>query len=384
MKLCSKKNCTGCTSCVNVCPRKAITIKKDERGFLYPEIDNNKCINCGLCTKYIESLNEYMKTEEHCYMPFKAYACKNKNDNIRERSQSGGLFYTLAENFLNNNGVVFGCAYDDDFHVIHKRIDNIKNLNQLLGSKYVQSDLKNCISEIISDIKNNRMVLFSGTPCQVAGISSLLKFKKINLDNFYTCDFICHGVPSPLLYEKYLNLMENKYKSQIVEVNLRDKKAGGWRNHVNSIKFKNGNYIVDKNYVDLFYSNLGLRISCENCKYTTLNRPSDITMGDCWGIEKIKNNLWNDNKGISLALIQTKKGERLFNRIKENMDLYQISMNEYRQPQMLHSSPVPYQKENFWKDIKNKKFEKVLKKYTIYGGLKFKLRRKILKIMKRW
>lgn len=386
MKLCDITKCTGCSACVNVCPKKAITLQYNERGFLYPIIDNQKCINCGLCTKLCKQLNTHMNSKEHKEAFYKAYAVKIKNDANRMKSQSGGLFTALAETILKNKGIVYGAGFDNHHHVKHIRIDDIKKLDKLKGSKYVQSDINNSFEHILNDLRKGKKVLFSGTPCQVAGIESLLDFKKINKDNFYSCDLICHGVPSPKVYEKYISLLENDNKSVIKYFIFRDKSINGWKNHVESYIFqsKPDSKIVSRTYGDLFYSNLTLRKSCERCKYATRNRPGDITMADCWGIEKINPNLWNDNKGISVCLIQTKHGEKLFKQTKSKVDVFEIDSSEYTQHNLNHSSNTPYRKEKFWKDYQNISFKKLMKKYTIYGGITFKLKRKIFRLLKKW
>ena len=384
MNLCNKKKCTGCSACKAICPVHAISMKKDERGFLNPDINENLCVSCGLCEKVVIELNNHLNIGEHKDKPKKAYAIINNNYEKRISSQSGGLFYALAETILDLKGIVYGCAYLDNHHVAHCRIDNKKDLNSLRGSKYVQSDMNNCLESLIDDLKNDRIVLFSGTPCQVAGVESLLRTKKVNTEKFYSCDFICHGVPSPKLYEDYLEFIQNKYSSKIKKVNLRDKSKGGWNNHMESIELENGEIFLGKYYVDLFYSNLGLRSACESCEYTNLNRPSDITMADCWGIEKKYPQLWNDNKGISLGIIQTDKGSKLFELSKKYLEYFELKEEEYIQPQLVYSSKTPIYKEKFWNDYKKLPFENILKKYTIYGGIPFKIKRKALKAIKWW
>ena len=384
MKLCCRKECTGCSACVNVCPKKAISLQYDDRGFLRPVIDESKCINCNMCSKMCDKLKNHMSEENHNTNFFQAFACKLKDDKKRMQSQSGGLFSALAEVIIEKGGVVYGAGFDDAHHVKHFRVTTIDELNRIKGSKYVQSDIDNSFENIIKDLNNKKTVLFSGTPCQVAGVEALLDFKKVNKDNFFSCDFICHGVPSPKIYENYINLLETNKGSKISEFNFRDKLEKGWKSHVETYRFQHGDKVVETIYSDLFYSNLALRQSCENCKYVSKNRPGDLTMGDCWGIEKINPDLWNDNKGISICLIQTQHGKELFEMASDKLDIYEIDAEVYSQPNMSHSSYVLYQKENFWKDYKKMKFDKFMKKYTIYGGKKFRLKRKLLRLINRW
>lgn len=384
MKLCSKDECTGCTICSCVCPFGAIEMKENERGFKYPIINEAKCKKCGLCDKVTSNLNSWLENSEHTKKYARIYAVKNKDENKRKESQSGGFFYSLAEVIIESGGVVYGAAYNDNLDVEHIKASDIETLNKIRGSKYVQSDLKNCMSEVIEDLNNNKKVLFSGTPCQIAAIETLVDFKKINKDNLFTCDIICHGVPSPKIYRSFLEFLEKKYNSNAIDVNLRNKKISGWHNYVETVKFANGKTYKGKIYADLFFSNLCLRRSCEQCKYTKENRPGDITCADCWGIEKIKPNLWNDDNGISLVLIQTNKGNVIFNSVQKKLDVVGLNDEEYNQPQLNHSTNTPKLKRKFWNDYSKKDFEKVLKKYTIYGGNKFKLKRKVLKKLKKW
>lgn len=393
MKLCSREECTGCSACINVCPKKAISLQYDERGFLRPIVDESRCVNCNICSKLCEKLKQHMLEANHSTNFFQAFACKIKDDKKRMQSQSGGLFAALAETIIEKEGVVYGAGFDKNHHVQHFRITALDELNKIKGSKYVQSDINNSFESIINDLNNKKIVLFSGTPCQVAGIETLLDYKKIDKDNFFSCDLICHGVPSPKVYENFICLLEENKGAKIKEFNFRDKVVNGWKSHVETYRFQHGRFqqgdehgdkIVTTIYGDLFYSNLALRQSCEHCKYASKNRPGDLTMADCWGIEKIKPDLWNDNKGISICLIQTQQGKKLFEMSNDKLDIYEIDAKTYSQPNMEHSSSVPYQKEHFWKDYKKMKFDKFMKKYTIYGGKKFKLKRKLLRLINRW
>lgn len=380
--LCTHEDCTGCTACQTVCPVNAIEMREDACGFLYPEIDAEKCVQCGACAAVVQKLANHMQEDEHHESPIQYYAVKLKDDTQRMNSQSGGLFYAMAESVIQRNGVVYGCAYVEDFHVAHIRVETVTELQRLRGSKYVQSDMGDCFSLVAKDLQNNKYVLFSGTPCQCAGIEAYLQQKKINTDCFFSCDVICHGVPSPGAFGKYLAFMEQKFGAKAEYVNLRDKKAVDWHAHLEKLRFMNGKTYTGDIWTECFYSGLMLRQSCENCRYTNLNRPSDITIGDCWGIEKEYPDLWNDEKGISVAIIQTFKGLNLFRMAEEKIDTQ--ALVSYTQPQLCHSSPVPKQKQRFWTDYQKLDFEELLKKYTSYGGLKLKLKRKFLRLVGRW
>lgn len=313
------------------------------------------------------------------------YALRLKDKECLKKSQSGGALYSLEAQVISTGGVVYGCIYDER-NAVHSRIDFVDDLKLLQGSKYVQSDLGTCFSDVRNDLKDGKTVLFTGTPCQCAGIQTYINCSGVNGERLITCEFICHGVPSPMVYNDYLEFMEVKNGKTIIEINLRDKKASGWRNHVESLVFEDGEKYVGKTYVDLFYSNLVLRRSCEKCMFTKVERASDITVADCWGIEKTRPDLWNDNEGISMVLVQTDKGKDLLDSVVKagSVDIVELQPEELIQPQMKHPSPVPYQKEKFWKDYHRYSFERILKKYTEYGGIPFKIKRKIMKTLNKW
>ena len=317
--------------------------------------------------------------------PMAWYALRLKDHASRMNSQSGGALFALARHVIDLNGVVYGCVYEG-FDVIHTRITSEEEISRLRGSKYVQSNMKSCFREVYKDLQNNKVVLFTGTPCQCAGIITYIQATGISTSNLFTCDFICHGVPSPKVYYDYLRFMEKKSGKKLSKINLRDKKEAGWHNHVETISFEDGTKYIGKLYVNLFYSNFALRRSCEVCRFTRVERVADITVSDCWGIEKTRPDLWDDNEGISMALIQTEKGRALFEAVlaDDYVEVVELSKKELLQPQMQHPSPVPYQKERFWDDYSKYSFEKILRKYTEYGGIPFKAKRKLLKILKRW
>ncbi len=243
----------------------------------------------------------------------------------------------------------------------------------------MQSDMGNCMKSVAADLKSGKTVLFSGTPCQVAGIESLIKTLNIKRDKFFSCDLVCHGVPSPKILEQYLEVIQKKYKSNIKKINLRCKELGGWHVPVEKIEFENGRTYEVKTYADLYYSNLCFRSSCESCRYAKLNRAGDITMADCLGIEKCRPGLWDDDKGISLAIIQTDAGIELFEKSNKKLHCEKLKKGECIQPQLKKPHDVPKDKEKFWNDYNKMSFKRLLKKYTIYGGIRFKVKRKLKK-----
>ncbi|MCM1297012.1 MAG: Coenzyme F420 hydrogenase/dehydrogenase, beta subunit C-terminal domain, partial [Muribaculaceae bacterium] len=295
--ICNKDLCTGCSACSTLCPNNAIVMKKNEEGFLYPEINNDLCTNCGLCKKRCPINNDNINLDK----PIEFIAAAN--DKIRETSSSGGIFRIIANYVIKSNGFVCGAVYNENMEVEHILSNNINDILRMSGSKYVQSNIKNCYYEIKEKLKNNYMVLFSGCPCQVAGLKQYLKK---DYDNLFTIDLICHGVPSPLVLKKYI---EEEYPNdKVIDINFRDKKFG-WMSPYTTIKTINKKYskkFTENTFCKAFSCNIDLRKSCYNCKYTNKNRVGDFTIGDAWGIKNI-----TDNKGYSVVFFHNKKSKLL-------------------------------------------------------------------------
>ena len=271
----SKEDCCGCYACYNICPKQCITMKTDNEGFWYPKIDKNKCINCNLCEKVCPIINPVKRVDSKKI----AYASMNKDEQVRMKSSSGGIFSILAEYIIKNNGVVYGAGFDEDFNIKHKRILYSTDLDLLRGSKYVQSSIGDIYKQVKNDLENNNPVLFTGTPCQVEGLRSYLRKEYVNL---ITMDFICHGVPSPLVWEKYLKKMKKSKQENIKNIYFRNKDIG-WKLFSLKIIFDKRIYSNDLNndlFMKGFLQDVYLRPSCYNCKFKKINRISDITVAD--------------------------------------------------------------------------------------------------------
>lgn len=359
-KICDKEKCTGCGACKNICTKNAIKMEYDDKGFLIPVIDKEKCINCGLCKKICPIENDISK-----FMPIKIYACKNKNQSKRETSSSGGFFQEISEYILNKNGKVFGAVFDDEFKVIHGKANNINELEKIKKSKYVQSDTKYIYRDLRNELQNEKSVIFSGTPCQVQPIKNM---KLKNEENLVLVDLVCHGVPSPKVFEDYKRILENKYKSKISNINFRFKKFDETQNI--KINFENGEeYISSFRLGDMFYrlflKDLILRDSCYNCRFRSFDRISDISLADFWGIENGSAKNFADKKGISLVLINTEKGLRLFEQVKENLEYCEVLREDCENYNSFKSISLSEKNPKIWQDYKENGLEYVVNKNGI-------------------
>lgn len=324
IQITEKSKCCGCSSCVSSCPTHCIEFQEDSEGFLYPTVDTSKCISCGKCEKACPLLSQSgmntatEKTEEKVSPA--SYVAINNDEKIRLQSSSGGIFSLFAQHILHEGGVVFGAAFCEDFSVHHIMIDDIHDLNKLRGSKYTQSKLENSFSMVKEELKNNRKVLFTGTACQIAGLKAFLGK---DYQNLYTIDVLCHGVPSPKVWERYLSEQKVNNKSEIENVIFRHK-SSGWKTYSVYIKFKNGKEYIKRfrrdSFMQLFLSNICLRPSCHDCAFKSLNRVSDLTIGDAWGVNDYMPEM-DDDKGTSIILVQSLGGKELFQAISNNLSV---------------------------------------------------------------
>ena len=373
-----KEECSGCSACMNICPKDAITMQADDEGFLYPQISKRKCIDCRLCEKVCFYKTGYKVLTDHLGKP-EVYAAKHKDLDVRMASQSGGMFTAISDYVLSQNGVVYGAGYGKNFTVCHKRAETKVARDEFRGSKYVQSDVGNMFKKVKEDLDNNKFVLFSGTPCQGAGLMKFLE-KISNTDKLLIVDILCHGVPSPRIRGDYSAFLAKKYKGEIQKVNFRDKQFG-WHSHVDTVIIGGKGY-SDIYYAKLFYGHYMLRCSCHNCKFTNLSRCSDITIGDCWGVENHMPQI-DDNKGVSLLIVNTNKGEKILGKIKDNIETFEIPIDKILQPQLQYPPIVSPKRKIFWNDYRDRGFEYVLKKYAGYN-LKARFKKKAKEYLKQF
>ncbi len=387
IEIVKKNECCGCGSCVQKCHKQAISMVEDEEGFLYPQINNERCINCGLCSKVCPQLKKNKEIDNE--YP-KAFAMRSKNNEELSKSSSGGIFSVIADYVFENDGVVFGAAYDDELNVNHIKAESRKELEPLRSSKYVQSNIGETYKETETLLKEGRIVFFTGTPCQIAGLNSFL-IKEY--DNLITCDLVCHGVPSQKLFHKYLDYLSDKFKSKVISYNFRSKAKKGW-GLVSEIKTTDGKVRYREPDFDPYYSNFlesnTYRENCYKCHYTNYNRVSNITLADYWGIDDIHPE-FSDKSGNSLILINNTKGEELFNQIKNRIESIQTNLDfaASRNRNLIEPSKRTTKREKIYLDIdefSTKKYitEKLRPKVTIKKILRNIIPMKIKNLLKKF
>lgn len=365
INLSNKRDCCGCHACLSICPKSCISMRADEEGFLYPVVDEQACIDCGLCENVCPVLNQNAERK-----PIEVYAAKCNDEKVRQESSSGGLFTVVAEGVIAKGGVVFGAKFDQEWRVIHAWTDNLEGLAAFRGSKYVQSCIGNTYKEAEQFLKQGRRVLFTGTPCQVAGLK---KYLRKEYDNLTTIDVVCHGVPSPLVWQTYLNELvctkrtdgKNSVSSSlndlsvIADIAFRDKTMG-WKKF--GFKISYVDYRVTKNtvsksaieynvepfyenlYMKGFLRNLYLRPSCYACAAKSGKSGSDLTIADFWGIEKIHPEL-DDNRGVSALLVYNKAAMP-----SDRIDLVRVEYNDALSSNTMIEQSVaePRERMEFW------------------------------------
>lgn len=350
--------CCGCLKCNVICPMHAITTTQDKTGFLYPEINKEKCLYCDQCMDSCIFKTRSSSNSQHIVPHNEVYAAKNKSESVRLNSRSGGIFTEISNIFIRNRGIVYGCLLTDSWEVKHSRATNRDFCDQFRRSKYVQSDISNSYASIKEDLDNGHYVLFSGTPCQVDAIQSYISSK----ENLYTVDVICYGVPSPQIWLDYIAYVQQKYHGSIERFEFRDKNEFGWKAHMESFVI-NDKKIFSKEYTRLFQRKLSLRPSCFHCPYKSLSRVSDITLGDFWGIDKVCPE-FNDDKGVSLIIVNSDKGREIFEQIKDDIMYVKVPAEMCIQPSLVAPGKMPENYMTFWNDYIKKGLSFVINKYS--------------------
>lgn len=351
-------NCVGCGACKSVCKFDAISLSKNNGGFIKSYINNSKCVDCGMCTKVCPVINIPQKTPTEKVFAFKA------EDRIRRKSTSGGVAAALAEAVINNGGSVYGACLGKNYALKHIRINRVEDIPLIQGTKYIQSDMTGVFDSIKTDLENGLPVLFTGTPCQVASVKKYTELNKLDTQKLYLCDIICHGVPSPRVFKDYINWLKNTEKDSIEKYYFRNKDVS-WRGDSSSVQIASKEIKRNKNvsaFMNLYYSNNITCDACFDCKFTSQDRVSDLTVSDFWGIEK-DNPEFEDALGVSMVMVNTEKGSVLFNAL--NGEKTEANIENAKQPQLKKPTGKPDGYEAFWQEYQAKDIDYILKKYAI-------------------
>lgn len=384
-----KYKCVGCVACVSICPTNALYMERDKEGFNYPILDQNKCISCNACKRVCPVLEIEEKIDEEATF----YAMKSKNYNIQINSASGGAFPEIARWILRGKGIVWGAKFDSNFDVRHGYIVSENELSLLCRSKYVQSDMTNVYNSIKRQLSDGKKVLFSGTPCQTTALAKFVGEKLRS--NLYLVDIVCHGVPSPSIWQEYLDELckqKSQRKEDIIQICFKYKNnEKTWLHPGFYVKWKDGTEYLDFSdntwYEKGFLGNLYVRPSCHECVFKSLRSISDMTIGDFWGCKELYPDLFDIN-GVSLVIVKTKKGEYIKKKITDNMNFILISKNEACKynSRLTEPSQKNFKKQKFWekyndldKNVNN--MEKLIEELT-YFSFYDRIKNKILRLLK--
>lgn len=353
--LCEYHLCTGCGACASACQNRCITMQPDEEGFLRPTVDETSCIGCGLCQSACPILNTVESTEVQTV----AYAAVHSDEAVRYHSTSGGVFTLLCAYVLERGGAVFGAAYADDFSVVHCCIEKWEDLSKLRTAKYAQSIIGDCYRQAKELLEQGRYVLFSGTPCQIGGLRAFLGK---DYEHLLTVDLICHGVPSPDVWRRYIQYRseQDAQGERPISINLRSKETG-WAGYSIHFDYASGKTYSMPNsrdpYLRCFVKDLCLRPSCYACKFKGIDRCSDFTLGDYWGVWSQLPEL-DDNQGISIVLLHSEKAQKLWQRLLPNMKVVQVDVAQCfaENPAALCSAKEPEERGAFLSRYKTEDF----------------------------
>lgn len=366
LRIVPKRDCCGCSACCVACPTGCIEMRADVEGFLFPVItDTQQCISCKKCGQVCPIRNATQQIALSPNLPV-AFAVINNDEQIRRQSASGGVFSLLAEEVLANHGVVFGAAMSVDCtRVEHIWIEDNAELFRLRNSKYMQSDMGACYQKAKDFLVAGRQVLFSGTPCQIAGLKSYLR---ADFPNLFCVDLICFGVSSSKVWKRYKMYCEERENSEIIRSNFHNK-TNGWKDFSMALQYKNGTEYCASHKTDLymqsFFKKICLRQSCYHCKFKTVHRISDLTMADLWGVEHILPE-WNDDRGISLLLVHSKKGQKLFDEVKKCSRFCPIDRETAIRfnSSAIKSAGMHPNRKRLFRDLEQLPFDELMRRYS--------------------
>jgi len=367
--------CIGCAACASICPTNSITMREDREGFLQPRIDGKTCIKCHKCEKTCPILNKEAIRND---VETRAYAAINKDEVIRAKSSSGGVFHALAKWTIEHGGVVFGARFDDKWEVMHDFSEDMEGVISFMGSKYLQSRIGDTYKQARKFLEQGRWVLFSGTPCQLGGLRAFLGKE---YERLIQVDLICHGVPSPSVWRSYLKGFVNK--GEILSVSFRDKEEG-WLRFQNVTTTTTTTTIrehqMENPYFSGFLKNVYLRKSCYNCQFRTYQRKSDITLGDYWGVNELCPEMFDD-KGTSIVFVHTAKGESVLSELNNEVNL--LLQSKYnatkRNPSMDREDPKDVKRRRYFRIYRLTSFKKaafVIDKDPLYKRILRKVKKR--------
>lgn len=369
----NKRYCSGCSLCVQLCTKKCISMHPDREGFFYPVIDEDSCVDCGLCYQKCPVNSQYM--ENHILPIYYSATIADKQELLE--SSSGGIFIALAKYILSEGGYVCGCVFDEDMSVRHICTNSLDEVRKMKGSKYVQSTVGSVLPQIKELIAKGYKILFTGTACQIAAVKGFIK----STNNLFLVDILCHGVPSPLFFRKYVEFLENKHGGRVVNVEFRNKKKLGWGSEHRTY------YEIEKNgklkgyrpilpvYFCSFFWGANLRECCYNCLFAGEKRISDITIGDFWGYWSYYHKKFPE--GISVISVNTNKGKILFEAIKNEMifcDELSADKAKGSNTNFYHPTPRPIIRDYFYIDL----YRKSYKDFIWFVYLNRSIRKKVI------
>ena len=356
-----KELCCGCRACETICPKKCITMTEDEEGFYYPLKQDDLCINCGLCESVCPSIHKEKIDHTASETILKAFLAINKDEKTVYKSASGGVFSAVANAYCKDNFVIFGAQFDGQLRVIHSHVHSLDEINKYRKSKYVQSDINDSYKKAEEYLKSGKRVLFTATPCQIAGLRLYLKKE---YEHLFCVDLVCHGVPSQKIFDKYIQYIEQKYKEKVTDFTFRHKtidKQDKWNSRNVKIRISERELIMNSNedkYLRGFHPGLYYRPSCYKCKYANLKRISDLTMADFWGVEK----LFPDkdvHKGISALIVNSVKGNKLLSDLNQIMELNEVDFDYVIQSnaQLNRPAKINPKREQFFDLLNENRFD---------------------------
>ena len=361
-----KSHCCGCSACQAICPHGAIEMRTDALGFPYPYVDAGRCVECGLCVRVCDFQKEHLPASALSEVRVDVSAARNRDASVLAFSQSGGVFSALSDVVMEAGGTVYGAVIGEDMTVRHGRAVVPEETKAFRGSKYVQSDMNGMFRLVREDLRAGRDVLFSGTPCQVAGLQSYIPESLRN--RLFSVDFICHGVPSPAVWKDYVAYM-GRY-GKVRSVCFRDKSEGGWKIHKESFMYEDGKKRVRETYRVLFYKNIMLRHSCSACPYHIGNRKADITIADFWGIGEACPDM-DGVMGTSMVICNSDKGRTLLEDASKSLEVRSLTVSGdflmKKNPNLLKSSDFYRDRERFESEYERYGFVHVTRKWGDMG-----------------